>query len=300
MQVRFCHEQFELPSAELGRLRRSEDLVGDLSALRDRLAEDGYLYLKGFLDRDQVLRAREAILNYMEAHEGLEPGSRPLDGVMGVSGKSVSMLGRAHITHHPAVKAVLESPRLFELYQRLLGEPVKTFDYKWLRAVGQEEATGCHMDHVYMGRGSKRVMTCWVPFDDVPVERGTLAMCPGSHAEEGFRKLRETYGKMDVDRDRIEGWFSMHPREITQRFGSTWLTDDVEAGDVITFGMHTMHASTTNTTDRWRLSCDVRFQPASESMDERWVGGSPVGHAASAEDPDAVTPMKEARAQWGV
>ena len=48
-------------------------------------------------------------------------------------------------------------------------------------------------------------------------------------------------------------------------------------GDVILFGMHTMHASTTNLTSRFRLSCDVRFQPASEPADNRWVAGGP-GH----------------------
>lgn len=310
MRVRFCQQEFDFPSPELGRLHRSEEYLGEAdqscdpegaAALRQRLSDDGYLYLKGFLDRQQVLRAREAIFHYMAEREGLEPGSRPLDGVMGVSGKTVAMLGRHPITHHPDVRAVLESPRLFELYRAILEQSVKTFDYKWLRAVGNEEATGCHMDHIYMGRGSKRVMTCWVPFDDIPIQRGTLAVVPGSHADAGFEKLRHTYGKMDVDRDRVEGgWFTKKPREITEQFGSRWLTDDVEAGDIITFGMHTMHASTTNTTDRWRVSCDIRFQPASESMDDRWVGESPRGHYAWHSEPGKMVSMEAARQQWGV
>lgn len=298
MTIRFCQDNFAMDSPEFGRLRDSSTLVGDTEALRQRLDEDGYLYLKGFLNRDEVLEARAAILSYMAEHEGLEPGARPLDGVMGQYGKSVHMMGRPPITHAPEVRAVLESPRLFELYRTLMAEPVKTFHYKWLRAVGNEEATGCHMDHVYMGRGSRRVMTCWVPFADIPIEQGTLAICSGSHSEEGFARLRETYGKMDVDRDRVQGWFTVHPREITETFGGRWLTDDIHAGDIITFGMHLMHASTTNTTDRWRLSCDVRFQPASEPMDNRWVGESPVGHDTP---PEAATiPISVARQAWGV
>lgn len=110
MHVRFCKDDFELPSPALNRLRRSEDLVDDLSALRSRLAEDGYLFLKGVLDREQVLRARATLLNYLAEHEGLEPGSRPLDGVMGEYGKSVPLHGRRAITHHPDLRAVLESP----------------------------------------------------------------------------------------------------------------------------------------------------------------------------------------------
>ena len=296
MEVQFCSDQFKLDTPELGRLRDSAGLLSDVDALKARLAEDGYLYLKGLIDREAVLKARGQILQYMSQHEGLEPGSRPLDGVMGDYGRTVPMMGRRAISHHPDVLAVLESPRLFELYRSLMGQDVATLNYKWLRAVGNEEATGCHMDHVYMGRGSKRIMTCWVPFDDIPVQRGTLAVCEGSHREESFARLRETYGKMDVDRDRIEGWFTMHPREVTSAFGGRWLTDEVQAGDVITFGMHLMHASTTNVTDRWRISCDVRFQPAADVMDERWIGENPVGH----EQHSSFTPMGEARALWGV
>ena len=295
MKVRFCLDDFELDSPELGRLEDSSAIAADPAALRQRLQQDGYLYLKGFFPRDRVLEARQAILGYMAEHEGLEPGSRPLDGVMGEYGKSVGMMGKRTVTHHPAVQAILESPRLFDLYRGIFGEPVSTYEFKWLRAVGIEESTGCHMDHVYMGRGSRRVMTCWVPFGDIPVEQGTLVVCERSHREDSFEKLRQTYGKMDVDRDGIEGWFTKHPREVTKAFGGRWLTDDVEAGDLITFGMHLMHASTTNTTDRWRLSCDVRYQPQAESMDERWAGVSPPGHSAK-----SLLPIREARVRWGV
>ena len=297
-RVRFCDDTFTMPG-EFGRMRSSEDLLGDPAALRQRLNLDGYLYLKGVLNRKAVLGARRTILKYMYEHEGLEPGSRPLDGVMGQQGKTVPMLGRRQITHHSDVRAVLESPTLYRLYRDLFQQDATTFDYKWLRAVGNEEATGCHMDHVYMGRGSRSVMTCWVPFGDIPIHQGTLAVCPGSHADEAFARLRETYGRVDIDRDRMEGWFTKHPREVTQAFGGRWLTDDVQAGDVVTFGMHLMHASTTNTTEHWRLSCDVRFQPAADLMDERWVGESPRGH-----DPtltaQTLKPMTDARAEWGL
>ena len=32
------------------------------------------------------------------------------------------------------------------------------------------------------------------------------------------------------------------------------------------FGLYTLHASTTNLTDKFRISCDIRFQPAGEKM----------------------------------
>lgn len=294
--VLFGKSEFQFPSEELRPLRDSSGIADDTEALRERLAEDGFLYLPGFLDREEVLAARHEILAYMEEQGGLEPDSRPLDGVMGEYGKSVPMMGRKPITHRDEVIRVLAAERLYALHERIQGEPVTTYEYKWLRAVGHEAFTGSHMDHVYMGRGSKRVMTVWIPLGDIPVEQGTLAVVPATHRLPEFEKLRNTYGRMDVDRDRIEGWFTRKPREVTEGFGGCWHTTDIKAGDIITFGMHLMHASTTNLTNKWRLSCDVRFQPIAEPIDPRWAGKEPSGHPL----PGKPRPMSEARAEWGV
>jgi hypothetical protein len=291
----------EYPSDELGEMRDSNALLGDPAALRERMQEDGYLLMRGLIDRDKVLAAREEILQYMAEREGLEPGSRPLDGVMGEYGKGVPMLGKKAITHNDAVRDVLEGEELFSFFERYFDAKPRTFDYKWLRAVGNERFTGCHYDVVYMGRGSDRVHTTWIPFGDISVEQGTLAVCAGSNSDPGFARLRETYGRHDVDRDRGAGWFSTDPREITEKFGGRWLTTDFRAGDMITFGLYLMHASTTNVTDRWRLSCDVRFQPADEPVDSRWVGDDPGAHEAAAAGKNTVErPIEEFRAEWGV
>ena len=186
-------------------------------------------------------------------------------------GKSVNLKGRAGIAHHPDVLAAVESPSLFEFFAGYFNEPAVTFPYKWLRAVGNEEYTGAHYDVVYMGLGSSRLHTTWIPMGDIPVELGTLAVCVGSHRLDSFAPLRNTYGRGDVDRDGIDGWFTSDPLEVTQKFGGQWRTADFSAGDVMIFGMYTLHASTTNITHRYRLSCDVRYQPASHPMDARWT-----------------------------
>jgi ectoine hydroxylase-related dioxygenase (phytanoyl-CoA dioxygenase family) len=50
-------------------------------------------------------------------------------------------------------------------------------------------------------------------------------------------------------------------------------------GDVVIFNMQLVHGSLDNQTDRIRLSTDIRFQLAAESIDERWVGENPPGHS---------------------
>lgn len=295
MNIRFGKETLEFPSAVMTELRESQALLGDMAALKQRMAEDGYVFMRGLLDRSKVLQARETILKHMEAHEALTPNTPLLEAVMPKGGKSVAMMGRKHITHHDDVLAVLESQELFEFFNAFFAESALSFDYKWLRAVGNEEYTGAHMDFVYMGQGSKNLHTIWIPFGDIPVEQGTLAICAGSNHLESFAKLRSTYGQMDVDRDGVEGWFTKEPLEITERFGGQWQTSHFNAGDMICFGMHTMHASTTNLTNRFRLSCDVRYQPASDPMDERWREKG-VGHTPHA----SIRPIEDLRAKWGV
>jgi hypothetical protein len=53
---------------------------------------------------------------------------------------------------------------------------------------------------------------------------------------------------------------------------ASWRSCDYCAGDVVVFTLHTVHMSTANLTDRVRLSADVRWQPASEPADARYVG----------------------------
>jgi hypothetical protein len=298
MIVNFQTRELEFPTDRFGYLRESNDAIADPGELRSRLAADGYLFLRGLIDRQAVLDARGEILEFMAAREALVPGTPVLEGVMPKDGKTVNMLGNPDITHRPSVLRVLEAPELFDFFSSFYDEGVSTFGYKWLRAVGNEKFTGSHLDVVYMGRGSLRVNTVWIPFGDIPISQGTLVMCEGSNRLDGFAKLRDTYGKSDVDRDHTQGWFSEDPEEILERFGGRWLTADFRAGDILTFGLYTMHGSTTNTTTHYRLSCDVRYQPASEPMDERWVGAAPKGHYSWHNEP--VKTMAESRRAWGV
>ena len=93
------------------------------------------------------------------------------------------------------------------------------------------------------------------------------------------------------------------------RMGGQWKTTDFLAGDVLCFKMHTLHMSTTNVTDRVRISCDVRWQPADEPMDPRYVGEIDIASFTKAglysDDGDkgevekATVTMSELKRQWG-
>lgn len=300
MKIQMGKREFDYPSEQFGELRDCNDLLDDSDALQERMAEDGYLLIRGLHDRQTVLDAGAVMFEELAQDGFIKPGTKATNGVINPDKAGGAFWGgRKSVSHHPKVLKVLEGKPIFDFFGRFFGEPALTFDYKWLRAVGQGGHTGAHYDVVYMGRGSQRLVTAWTPFVDVPIESGPLALCVGSHNLPGFEKVRETYGRMDVDRDHVQGWFSNDPVEIVERFGGKWHTTAFEAGDVLVLTMFTMHGSLNNISGRFRISSDTRFQPASEPADERWMGEKPIAHYGWNKPGENLT-MDEARSKWGV
>ncbi len=281
----------DMDEDKVGLLRDSSDARDNPEELHRRLADEGYLYMKGCLDRDLVLEARASIVERMVEMGGLDPDHDPMDAVL---------LPGAEFGFHPefannneAVQRLLYSGRLVEFYQRFYGEEIRHYDFTWLRAMGPGKGTNPHCDLPYMGRGTHRHMTCWLPYGDVSFELGGLMILEGSHKR---MDLLEHYVYRDVDsycenkpeqKKRAEegGWtftgtLSHNPPVVRNKFGGRWLTTEFRAGDFLTFGMFTVHAALDNRTEnRLRISSDSRYQRASEPIDERWVGVNPPGHS---------------------
>ncbi|GGI45674.1 phytanoyl-CoA dioxygenase [Paenibacillus marchantiophytorum] len=298
MNVQIGQRSLEMGGPYLTELRSSNDIMNDTEALRERLAEDGYLLIRGLHDRNQVLSARTEFLQSMQEMGRLDPAAPLEEGIIGGENKG-AMWGKSADElkdSFPQFLNVVNSSKVMDFFERLLLGPALTYDYKWPRAVGHGGNTGAHYDIVYMGRGTKNVYTMWTPFGDTSLELGTLALCLGS---QHFDKIKQTYGEMDVDRDNVAtGWFSEDPVEIVDTFGGQWATTTFEAGDAIIFGMYMMHASLNNTTNRYRLSADTRYQLAVEPTDERWMGSKPKGHYAWGKTPPKT--VDQARKEWGV
>jgi hypothetical protein len=143
------------------------------------------------------------------------------------------MEGKNSITNHPSVLDVIENSYLYHIFTCIFnGIPPLTFDFKWLRGMHHGGNTGCHLDRVYMNRGSSQLLTCWIPLDNLTIDMGVLAVLEGSHRldrsiDDGYTKLQNTYANMDVDRDQLHGtgWFTEDPMEFYQ-FNDTCQTND--------------------------------------------------------------------------
>jgi hypothetical protein len=295
MSYQFGNRQVTMGSKYLTELKDSNVLLGDIPALRRKMQEDGYLLIRGFHDREQVLQARRDLLSKLAEKPGSLDLDYPLeDGVAG-SKPAQAMFGGTN-EDLPSILQVANSPRLMRFFDEFLGGESMTFDYKWVRAMGPGKASHCHYDVVYMGRGTKNLYTVWTPIGDVPMEMGSLALCLDS---QHFDKVRSVYGTMDIDRDRIEGALTDDPVEIVDNFGGIWATTDFKAGDILIFGMYILHFALKNSSNRYRTSMDTRYQLRSEPADERWVGKQPIGHYSRKEN-GPVTSVKAIREKIGL
>ncbi len=308
--LKYCGNSIDTSPAHFGTLRVSSEALGDREELWQRMTEEGYLYLPGLLDRDEVLKARKAVLQRLAEAGVLNERYPVLEGVVKPDHQVSFMPALAR--DNPALDKVLYSGPMIEFYEFFLGAPVRHFDYTWFRAKtpGTTTATQPHCDIVYMGRGTRQLYTSCTPIGNAPYQRGGLKLLENSHRLEA---LVQGYGQTDVDRyckdegeaqqlveqARAEnrelsqeenrqirwnstGSYAADALEVQRQLGGRWLTTEYEVGDLLIFCMYIMHASSDNQTDQIRLSSDSRYQLASEAVDERWIGEDPPLHGIRA------------------
>ena len=297
-------------------LNLSDDSVDDREELWRRFEEDGYLFLPGFLDKDEVLAARTEVMQRLWDAGVLDKNHLMIDGIAvpdkefngAATGPFMPLLAK----NNPPLEKVLYSGPMMRFYDFFLGGRATHFDYTWFRTKSPgPNATQPHYDVVYMGRGTRQLYTSWTPFGDVPYEMGGLMVLEGSHQ---YAELKAGYGQTDVDMfcanesPEAEGLVATARREgreltgeergqirwnssgayahdviaVREELAGRWLTAEYELGDLLVFCMYLLHASSDNQTDRIRLSSDSRYQLASEPMDERWIGDDPPAHGIRA------------------
>lgn len=246
--------------------------------LRQRLQQEGYLMIRNVLPSPQVMEARTFLLEELHRSKPgcFAPGTSPSEARAAEGARGLGLLGRQDLAAAPPVSAVLESPALFALMQSLMQvKDVITSGHKWLRGVAQSEFTGLHTDRVFLGRGTSQLLTAWLPLGAVGPDLGSLLVAAGSHRLQSFAGVRSTYGATQVGSDGTRsGWLSDNGAALSSAAGDIevdWRIGDCRPGDVVILGLDVLHMSASNESSppRIRLSCDTRWQPASEPRDPR-------------------------------
>ncbi|MBT6156729.1 MAG: hypothetical protein HOL01_17670 [Planctomycetaceae bacterium] len=269
-----------VPNDVLGPLRDSTGVADDANELQRRIGDDGYLFLRGVVDRTEIMAARaEVFARLADVGEIQQPS---VDGLYtGTSQRSevVSDLGDfwRSVNLGEALRHVSHGEQVSALMDKILGETARPHDFMFLRPGPIGRSTHLHFDLPFFARGSKRIFTVWLALGDIPVEEGPLAVLEGSNR---FADLIDPIREIDYSS-------AMSPQvqmtddtiEFARQRSARLLTADFQAGDAIVFDMITMHGTLDNHSPegRVRLSCDVRWQPAAEPIDPRYVGDNPPG-----------------------
>jgi ectoine hydroxylase-related dioxygenase (phytanoyl-CoA dioxygenase family) len=178
-----------------------------------------------------------------------EPSLRHI-GATSAAYRQIQMLELFHLLPH--------HPRILALYSGLMRADVLPHPRHIARVLLRSPSfapTPPHQDYVYI-QGTHEFWTLWFPLGDCPIELGGLSILRGSHREP----------VLDV----VAADGAGGKESILCGNDYEWVQDDYSCGDVITFPSHTVHKGLPNRLgERVRLSCDLRYQPADEPIEEK-------------------------------
>jgi hypothetical protein len=269
----------------LGRLAPS-DPSRPYGELQEQFRSQGYLWLKGLLDRREVLAFRARYFEFMRECGLLAAGTDPIAGIYSGKPDATGLTRQlmAEFVRQAAYEAFCLSPRLWHFYEEFLEGPVYLHKRKIIRHTIPHDpnCTGAHYDLTYLRAGTDRVCTSWIPLGDVPVAMGGLVYLEGSDAK--GRRLEAEFAEQNAHlppAERISaynknmsatGWLTKNLPQLADRFNTRWLIADYEAGDVAIHSVYMIHAATVNEdpNGRLRVSTDIRYQRLRDEIDARW------------------------------
>lgn len=185
-----------------------------LEELRSRYEEDGYIFLKGLLPREDVLKARQAYFELLAPSGVLKPGTSPLEGIFdpakdkadfpgigaGAAGgngkpgaataeKFVDLALAAHYENWYK-EDFCKHPILKHMVARLTGwgDDTQNVRRSLLRNnTPGNKAIGVHYDQIFLRHGESSSVTAWVPMGDIAVTGGGLIYLEdGEFADRSF------------------------------------------------------------------------------------------------------------------
>ncbi len=261
-------------SRYFGRLPSEPYQAATSMTFRQRLQDQGFLFLRGYLDRQQVLDLRERYFQLFDA-SFFQSGTWPREGIY--SGYPPAGLPAHGCPGHPAhtlvrqacYRAFAGSSRLHELAECLLDGPVRQLRRRPLRHFyrGCGVASRAHTDAAYLESKPDDVVTFWIPLGDCPLSAGGLVYLEDSLGLDQA-ELRLQLGEPHCRDSRP---ITDDLKRLADVTGRRWLWADFQAGDLVAHLPSAIHASLDTVSSRMRLSTDIRFTSRDSSVDPRWA-----------------------------
>jgi ectoine hydroxylase-related dioxygenase (phytanoyl-CoA dioxygenase family) len=198
----------------------STEILHDGLKLSERLDSDGYLFIKGLVPRDDILKVRSDLFNIASEYAWLDPNEALIEGIVHPSFdastvRQTSLLAINRMWCDESIHRLRLHQNILLLFERMFNEPVLSHPKFLLRHFFPNTSpTESHQDRVHVGGGG--FCTLWVPLGDCPVEQGVLAIASGSHKN---GDLKTAFAGMGIVEDT-----SME-----------WVAGPMNAGDVLIF-----------------------------------------------------------------
>ena len=279
-------------SEQLGQLAPSS-AHAPVNDLRDQLAAQGYLWLRGFFPRADILTLRQRFFERMQPTGILAEGTDAVEGIFSGQRDPTGQTTRLmmEFVRTAAYEAFCFHPLLWNFYEQLLDGDVYLHKRKIVRQTypGDPNTTDAHYDLIYLRGGSDSVLSSWIPLGDVPLEMGGLLYLEGSDAF--GRQLEADFAARSASlspQERLSaynkfmnasGGIGKDLSALVNLYHTRWLVADYEAGDMVIHTSYMIHAATQNNSHegRMRLSTDIRYQRIREEIDARWQNHWTIG-----------------------
>ena len=270
----------KVPEYLLGSLNETILSQSEAIDLRNALEKDGYLFLRNVIGKDEIAKARKDIFQKLGEVDELQYPF--FNGIAsGKSKRDTLNLNRGQfweqVSNTTSLRNITNGQTLKKIFDKIFGTPAIGFDFIFLRAVAGGKFTHMHCDAGFFTRKTQKILTCWLAFTDVSFDKGPLFIIEGSHR---FQDIFKKYNGFDVDLNKnLKATIDKHPVDFAKERNSKILTADFKPGDILVFGMYTVHGTFENNAKdkKIRLTCDIRFQPINEPKDPRYFGPNPGG-----------------------
>jgi hypothetical protein len=222
--------------------------------IRERMARDGYLFLRGLLPPEPVHELYNAIMALCQ-QQGWADAQGRASGQPRLEGSPEFWAVYDGVQRMELFHAFAQRPEVLNMVETLVREPVLAHPRNIARISfpnAEFFTTPAHQDFVHI-QATPETYTAWTPLSDCPQELGGLAVLAGSH----------TLGLLPVHKADGAGGLGVD----TGHLGLPWHTIDYRAGDVLLFHSMVVHKALPNRTpDRLRLSTDYRYQGVSQPI----------------------------------
>ncbi|KAL8955832.1 MAG: hypothetical protein Q9183_006511 [Haloplaca sp. 2 TL-2023] len=254
-----------------------------LEEMRRRYQEDGYIWVKNVIPREDVYDMREHYFSRFSHTGMLDPKASLRDGIFNPSSDPTAHQGIGGLPE-PSTNALLDLAHADAVYRTFLAHPSLRAFIRHFSGWSEErildramlrhncpgsQSTGIHYDQYFLRDGEAEFLTAWVPIGDCAANGGGLMYLEnstslGKELERDFLQKAEHLPKEErvdaFNRYMAKDGFMSHDavefREEHAGKAGRWLVGDYEAGDVVFHNPWIVHAATHNEDEKggfdWR------------------------------------------------